>query len=112
MHSADHVRGQAGEKTIANALGEPTAPRHTETVLVSKGLLTITPNGRLLTEADVERTITLLTERGLLEGTDVDELIVCSACGLMVTLADPGDPEPWVHDEHQEFADHTGEVTL
>jgi Holliday junction DNA helicase RuvB len=59
--------GQAGEKTIANALGEPTAPRHTEKLLVSKGLLTITPTGRQITELGVERTVTLLTERGLLE---------------------------------------------
>lgn len=56
--------GKAGEKTIASALGEPTPPRHTEKLMVQKGLLTITANGRLLTESGVERALKLLAARG------------------------------------------------
>lgn len=55
--------GQAGEKTIASALGEPTPPRHTEKLLVQKDLLTITARGRQLTEAGVDRAVELLTAR-------------------------------------------------
>lgn len=66
--------GTAGEKTIASALGEPTVPRHTEQLLVGKGLLTVTASGRQLTEMGVERTVRLLRERGLIE--QIDEGVV------------------------------------
>ncbi len=59
--------GKAGEKTVANALGEPTSPRHTEKLLTQKGYLTTTASGRQLTEAGVTRTLDLLRTRGLLE---------------------------------------------
>lgn len=59
--------GRAGETTIAKALGEPTPPRHTEKLLLQKGLLSITPSGRELTELGVDRTLRLLDERGLIE---------------------------------------------
>lgn len=57
--------GQAGEKTIANALGEPGPLRHTEQLLIQKGLLSITSSGRQLTEAGVERAALVLKENGL-----------------------------------------------
>lgn len=59
--------GKAGETTIAKALGEPTPPRHTERLLLQKGLITIAPNGRALTELGIDRTVRLLVERGLIE---------------------------------------------
>lgn len=61
--------GRAGASTIAAALREPGPLGHTEQLLATKGYLRITPNGRELTEEGTVRTIKLLTERGLLEGT-------------------------------------------
>jgi holliday junction DNA helicase RuvB len=58
--------GVAGQGTIAAALGEPTAPRHTEKLLMQKELITITSKGRQLTEAGVERALDLLTVKGML----------------------------------------------
>lgn len=59
--------GEAGEKTIANALGEPTPPRHTEKLLIQKGYVSITAKGRMLTEAGIKRTVELLRARNLIE---------------------------------------------
>lgn len=58
--------GIAGEKSIGSAMGEPGPLRHTEQLLVQKGYITITPQGRSMTEAGVERTTALLTQKGLL----------------------------------------------
>lgn len=58
--------GQAGEKSIASTMGEPGPLRHTEQLLLQKGYITITPSGRSMTEAGVERTERLLKEKGLL----------------------------------------------
>lgn len=59
--------GTGGEKAIASALGEPGPLRHTEQLLIQKGLISLTPKGRELTEMGVERTEALLKERGLLK---------------------------------------------
>lgn len=58
--------GMAGEKSIGSALNQPGPLRHTEQLLVQGGFITITANGRQLTEDGVIRTTALLTERGLL----------------------------------------------
>ena len=47
--------GSAGAATLAAMLGEPTVPRHTEKLLMSKGYLSIQPTGRCLTEDGAER---------------------------------------------------------
>ncbi len=54
--------GKAGERTIAAALGEPGPLRHVEKMLLQKGLIQITPNGRALTERGTDRTGKLLEE--------------------------------------------------
>lgn len=54
--------GRAGEKTIAAALGEPGPLRHVEKLLLTKGLIVITPTGRQLTDRGADRTAELLTE--------------------------------------------------
>ena len=59
--------GQAGEKVITSALGEPGPLRHTEQILTQKGLLTIEPNGRRLTEPGMERALQLLREKGIMD---------------------------------------------
>jgi Holliday junction resolvasome RuvABC ATP-dependent DNA helicase subunit len=51
---------RGGEKSIAQALGEPTPPRHTEKLLIQKGLLRIAPQGRELTAEGVERAAALV----------------------------------------------------
>lgn len=57
--------GQAGEKTIGCALGEPGPLKHTEQVLIQKSLLSITASGRQLTPEGVDRAIALLKEKGI-----------------------------------------------
>lgn len=54
--------GAAGEKAIAAALGEPTAPRHTEKLLLQKGFITIKPTGRELTPDGTERAMELAAD--------------------------------------------------
>jgi len=51
----------AGEKAIAAVLGETTTPRHTEKLLLNKGFIALTPQGRTLTLAGQER-VEALTE--------------------------------------------------
>jgi holliday junction DNA helicase RuvB len=55
---------RAGEKSIAQALGEPTPPRHTEKLLIQKGFIRIAAQGRELTPEGVERVTELLDEEG------------------------------------------------
>lgn len=57
--------GQAGEKTIGSALGEPGPLKHTEQLLIQKGLLSITSSGRQLTPEGVDRAVALLKEKGI-----------------------------------------------
>ena len=52
--------GTAGERTIAAAMGEPGPLRHVEKVLLQKGLIQITANGRSLTDRGFERVNKLL----------------------------------------------------
>jgi len=52
----------AGERTIAQALGEPTPPRHTEKLLIQKGLVQVCSRGRQLTSDGVVRANELLAE--------------------------------------------------
>lgn len=59
--------GKAGEATIAKSLGEPTAPRHTERLLLQKGYISVKPGGRELTKTGIDRTVALLEERGMIE---------------------------------------------
>lgn len=56
---------KAGEKTIAQALGEPTPPRHTEKLLIQKGLIRVCSSGRELTGDGSDRTGELIEELGL-----------------------------------------------
>lgn len=53
---------RAGEKSIAQALGEPTPPRHTEKLLIQKGLIRICPQGRELTAEGIDRVVELVEE--------------------------------------------------
>jgi Holliday junction resolvasome RuvABC ATP-dependent DNA helicase subunit len=59
-----------GEKVIASAMGEPGPLRHTEQLLIQKGLVTITTSGRSLTPAGVERASQLVIDRGLVDADD------------------------------------------
>lgn len=47
-------------------------------------------------------------------GKDTVEVVLpakqCKVCGLRCAAYDPENPESYVHDEDQEFADHTAEV--
>jgi len=52
----------AGEKTIAQALNEATPPRHTEKLLIQKGLVQVCARGRQLTSDGVVRANELLNE--------------------------------------------------
>lgn len=52
----------AGEKTIAQALGEPTPPKHTEKLLIQKGYIRIVPKGRELTAEGIDRATELAEE--------------------------------------------------
>lgn len=56
-------KGRAGELSIAKALGEPAPPRHTEKLLLQKGLIRIGGRGRELTEDGIDRTVLLIEER-------------------------------------------------
>ena len=56
---------KAGEKTIAQALGEPMPPRHTEKLLIQKGLVRVCSSGRELTAIGSERTLELMEDLGL-----------------------------------------------
>lgn len=46
---------RSGEKSLAQALGQPGGVRHTEKLLIQKGLVRIVSNGRELTAEGVER---------------------------------------------------------
>lgn len=59
--------GVGGQSTIAGALGEPGPLGLTEQMLVQRGFIEIAPRGRVLTDAGAARTMSLLSERGLLE---------------------------------------------
>jgi len=54
--------GRAGEKTIAQALGEPTFPRHTEKLLLQKGYIRICAQGRELTPEGLDRAMELAAD--------------------------------------------------
>ena len=51
--------GTAGASNLAALLGEPTVPRHTEKLLMTKGFMTIQPTGRTLSEDGTERALAL-----------------------------------------------------
>lgn len=53
---------RAGEKSIAQALGEPTPPRHTEKLLIQKGFIRIVSGGRELTAEGMDRVLGLVKE--------------------------------------------------
>lgn len=53
---------RAGEKSIAQALGEPTPPRHTEKLLIQRGYIRVASQGRELTADGVTRTSALIEE--------------------------------------------------
>lgn len=55
---------RSGERSIAQALGEPTPPRHTEKLLVQKGFIRIVTQGRELTSEGAER-VSQLIDAGL-----------------------------------------------
>ena len=57
-------------KTITSKLGEPGPVHHTEQLLLQKNYITINPRGRRLTSEGVQRTVALLSERGLLDDTE------------------------------------------
>lgn len=46
-------------------------------------------------------------DRVMPENLQVDH---CKICGCVVRLADPDDPESYVHDEDGDWGDHTAEV--
>jgi len=50
---------RSGEKSLAQALGQPGGVRHTEKLLVQKGYVRIATNGRELTTEGVERAVEL-----------------------------------------------------
>lgn len=52
----------AGEKAIAAVLGEPTPPRHTEKLLIGKGFVSLTPQGRQITIEGQDRFDRLVEE--------------------------------------------------
>jgi Holliday junction resolvasome RuvABC ATP-dependent DNA helicase subunit len=56
---------RAGEKSLAQALGEPTPPRHTEKLLIQKGLVRIAAQGRELTNDGAERVVALVEQGAL-----------------------------------------------
>jgi len=53
---------RAGEKSVAQMLGEPVPPRHTEELLIQKGFIRVCGQGRELTAAGVERTNALIDQ--------------------------------------------------
>lgn len=63
LYTAPNMK--AGEKTIAQALGEPTPPRHTEKLLIQKGFIRVVSSGRELTPEGAERVRELIDEEGL-----------------------------------------------
>jgi Holliday junction resolvasome RuvABC ATP-dependent DNA helicase subunit len=58
LYTQPNFRG--GEKSIAQALGEPTPPRHTEKLLIQKGYVRIVAQGRELTAEGVDRAVGLI----------------------------------------------------
>jgi len=63
LYTAPNMR--SGEKAIAQALGEPTPPRHTEKMLIQKGMIRLVSSGRELTAEGAERVQALIDEEGL-----------------------------------------------
>lgn len=59
--------GQSGITNIMGVLNEPEIPRLTEKLLMGKGYLSISRDGRKLTEAGKERGLTLAEESGLID---------------------------------------------
>lgn len=64
--------GQSGITNIMGVLNEPEIPRLTEKLLMGKGYLAISRDGRKLTEAGKERGLSLAQESGLID----DEAVV------------------------------------
>ena len=62
LYTSPNFRG--GEKTIAQALGEPTPPRHTEKLLIQKGFVRICAQGRELTADGIDRVTRMIAEEG------------------------------------------------